>query len=295
MSWYLLAWRKSFDFKGRARRKEYWSFTLFYTLCVVCTVVLDILFGTYNPRISMGWLTVGFLLAAVVPLLAVSARRLHDVGRSAWWLLLNLVPGFGSAALSVIALFDSQPGSNAFGINPKEAHEESTAVDFRSGKRQGKSLIARLFKAAVIVVAVVLFVFGGAWFWWQQNTQELLASGQVHRANGIAAGRTLDEAACVASAAAALRDEAANSMAAGIANSVELSGCLEASRVSPEFCDGIPANTEMLATVQWIASVCNQLGQGGNTSCNTMVQRIPEYCTSAVRQKKVGADTTNKT
>jgi uncharacterized membrane protein YhaH (DUF805 family) len=177
MYWFLLAWRKCFDFKGRARRREYWYFTLFYALCVVLAVVLDLLCGTFNPRLSMGWLTGGYLLASMVPMLAVSVRRLHDIGRSAWWLLLNLVPGFGSTALAVMALFDSQPGSNAYGMNPKKAQDESEALDFHSGQRRRKSWLVGLARTALLVTAVAVFVMGSGWVWWQQNAQEILAAG----------------------------------------------------------------------------------------------------------------------
>jgi hypothetical protein len=146
-----------------------------------------------------------------------------------------------------------------------------------------------------IVVAVAAMVCGAAWLWWNQNSAEFLASGKAHMDKGTAAGRTLDESGCVASAAGALGGEASSSIALGIANSLELSGCLETSRVTPGFCDEIPPRTEIIATGQWIASVCNQIGQAGNTSCNTMIQIIPEYCTSDKRSKKMDSRAIGKT
>jgi hypothetical protein len=105
----------------------------------------------------------------------------------------------------------------------------------------------------------------------------------------------LDETACVGAAADALSAEAGNSMAAGIANSVQLSGCLQTSRATPGFCEGIPSHTEILASGQWIASFCNQIGHGGNTSCNSMMQQVPEYCTSENRSKKLGSESIGNT
>lgn len=294
MSWYLLAFRKYRDFTGRSRRKEYWYFTLFYGFSIVIAVVLDMLFGTFNPQFSLGWLTVAYLLVSFLPMLAVSVRRLHDIGRSGWWVLLDGVPGFGSAALCVIALFDSQPGSNAYGPNPKQEQEESGNASFDAGRRPRKSLYMRIAQTVAIIVAVAAMVCGAAYLWWNQNSAELIANGKAHMDKGMTAGRTLDESGCVATAAGALGGEASSSIALGIANSLELSGCLETSRVTPGFCDGIPSRTEMIATGQWIASVCNQIGQAGNTSCNTMIQIIPEYCTSDKRSKKMNAGAVGK-
>ena len=295
MSWYLLAFRKYFDFTGRARRKEYWYFTLFYGLSIVFAVVLDIFFGTFNPQSSMGWLTIAFLLVSFLPMLAVSVRRLHDIGRSGWWVLLNGVPGFGSAALNVIALFDSQPGSNAFGPNPKQEPEGSRTLELGSGMRPKKNPPARLAKTVAIVATVAAVVCGSAWFWWSQNSAEFLANGKAQLEKGRLAGRALDEPGCVALAAAALDGDAGNSMVAGISNSLELSGCLETSRGLRRFCEEIPSRTEIFATGQWVANVCNQIGYGSNTSCQTMLQRIPEYCASEKRSKKMESEAIGKT
>jgi uncharacterized membrane protein YhaH (DUF805 family) len=295
MSWYLLAFRKYRDFTGRARRKEYWYFTLFYGLGIVFAVVLDMLFGTFNPQFAMGWITVAYLLVSFPPMLAVSVRRLHDIGRSGWWVLLNAAPGFGSAALNVVALFDSQPGRNAFGLSPKEEPEDFPGLQLGSGMRPKKSFPVRLAKTVAIVAAVAATVCGSAWLWWSQNSAEFLANGTARFEKGRLAGRELDESGCVASAAGALDGEAGNSITAGISNSLELSGCLETSRGTRRFCDDIPSQTEILATGQWMANVCNQIGYGNNTSCQTMLQRIPEYCASEKRSKKMESDAIGKT
>ena len=294
MSWYLLAFRKYRDFAGRARRKEYWYFTLFYALSIVFAVVLDMLFGTFNPQFSMGLITVAYLLVSCPPMLAVSVRRLHDIGRSGWWVLLNGVPGFGSAALNVIALFDSQPGSNAYGPNPKQEPEGAPGLEWGSGMRPKKSLPVRLAKTVAIVATVAAAVCGSAWFWWSQNSAEFLANGKAQLEKGRLAGRELDESGCVALAAAALGGEAGNSMAAGISNSLELSGCLETSRGTRRFCEEVPGKTEIFATAQWIANVCNQIGYGSNTSCQTMLQSIPDYCASEKRSRKLNSNAGGK-
>jgi uncharacterized membrane protein YhaH (DUF805 family) len=61
-------------------------------------------------------------LAVIIPALAVSVRRLHDTGRSGWWLLVGVVPLIGCFILLVFTLQDSDPGDNEYGPNPKESY-----------------------------------------------------------------------------------------------------------------------------------------------------------------------------
>ncbi|GGK10991.1 DUF805 domain-containing protein [Deinococcus malanensis] len=110
------------DFKGRARRREYWMFVLVNFIITVVLTTVDSLAGL---RLGEGPQTVGILsavyaLAVLIPGLALSVRRLHDTGRSGWWVLLALVPIVGAIVLLVFYVFESQPGSNKWGPNPKE-------------------------------------------------------------------------------------------------------------------------------------------------------------------------------
>lgn len=157
MKWYLKCWRQYADFSGRARRQEFWMFTLFnelvHLLFGVLFVALPLLFGVgtfagvqlsegagtnylseypvvpessscYSSTvffigvfISIIWLL--YLLATIIPRLAVAVRRLHDTGNSGWMLLVGLIPLVGSIWLLVLYCQDSQPGPNAWGENPK--------------------------------------------------------------------------------------------------------------------------------------------------------------------------------
>lgn len=119
MSWFLQALRKYATFDGRAQRSEYWYFFLFYLLIVIALSIVDALLGTFSEEEGIGLLSGLFVLAMLIPSLAVGARRLHDIGRSAWWLLLALVPIVGTIMLLVFAVRDSEPGTNAYGPNPK--------------------------------------------------------------------------------------------------------------------------------------------------------------------------------
>ncbi|MFP5462628.1 MAG: DUF805 domain-containing protein [Gammaproteobacteria bacterium] len=120
MSWFLAALRKYATFSGRARRSEYWFFFLFYLLIAIGLALVDALLGTGGDGEGPGLFSGLFMLAMLLPSLAVGVRRLHDIGRTGWWLLVSLVPLIGAIVLLVFALRDSDPGENAYGPNPKE-------------------------------------------------------------------------------------------------------------------------------------------------------------------------------
>lgn len=130
MEWYLRVWRNYADFNGRSRRKEYWMFALFNML--VCGVAEIAALTTFTSTKSspLGLLIFAVLgiygLAVLVPGLAVSARRLHDIGMSGWLLLVALVPVIGGLVLLVLFLIDSNPGTNQYGPNPKATTQVAT-------------------------------------------------------------------------------------------------------------------------------------------------------------------------
>jgi uncharacterized membrane protein YhaH (DUF805 family) len=102
-------------FSGRARRTEYWMFFLFN---LIITMVLDAI----GLAIKHGSLLGGIYgLAVLIPALAVAVRRLHDTGRSGWWLLIGLVPVVGAIVLIVFMATEGEPGNNVHGPNPKSA------------------------------------------------------------------------------------------------------------------------------------------------------------------------------
>ena len=118
MNWYLQALKKYADFSGRARRKEYWVFVLFNIIISIVLTVCDVFVGTYSASASIGILSGIYSLAVLIPGIAVTVRRLHDTGRSGWWILIVLVPIVGWIVLLIFMLLDSQP-QNAYGPSPK--------------------------------------------------------------------------------------------------------------------------------------------------------------------------------
>lgn len=114
MNWYLEVLKKYTVFQGRARRTEYWMFALFNFIISMVLSIIDGIIGT------VGILSGLYCLAVLLPAIAVSVRRLHDIGKSGWWLLIVLVPFIGAIVLLIFALLDSQAGSNQYGPSPKE-------------------------------------------------------------------------------------------------------------------------------------------------------------------------------
>jgi uncharacterized membrane protein YhaH (DUF805 family) len=110
---YLQPWKKYFDFRGRAARSEFWTFTLINVAIEIILAVLSQSIGVLGPVEQL------FALAILVPSIAVGIRRLHDLDRTGWWLLIELT-GIGLIVLLVWYCMAGTPGSNRFGP-PAEA------------------------------------------------------------------------------------------------------------------------------------------------------------------------------
>lgn len=93
------------DFNGKATRSQYWYFVLFYVLLSIVLVLIDTF--VVNPLLGMniqeasqgGILQMVFALALIIPTIAIGVRRLHDIGKSGWWMLISLVPIIGFLVL----------------------------------------------------------------------------------------------------------------------------------------------------------------------------------------------------
>ena len=124
MSWYLEVLKKYAVFSGRARRKEYWMFFLINLLISAVLIAIDSLIGTFSQT-GFGLLQGLYSLAVLIPSIAVTVRRLHDTGRTGWWILIGLIPVIGGIVLLIFMLLDSQPGVNQYGPNPKAGYSAS--------------------------------------------------------------------------------------------------------------------------------------------------------------------------
>ena len=109
------------NFEGRAPRSEYWWFALFAVLLEIVTSVLDGFLGTYTVTSSgkmIGFINLIFLLAILLPSIAVAVRRLHDTDRSGWFYLLIFIPIIGSIILIIFFIQQGTNGRNRFGDDP---------------------------------------------------------------------------------------------------------------------------------------------------------------------------------
>ncbi|MFD4789295.1 DUF805 domain-containing protein [Streptomyces sp. NPDC058459] len=114
MHWYVDVLKKYAVFSGRARRQEYWMFTLF---SVIISIVLSIL----DNALDINFLAFIYALGVLLPSLAVTVRRLHDTSRTGWWTLIALVPLIGAIVLIVFLASEGKPEANEYGPNPKHA------------------------------------------------------------------------------------------------------------------------------------------------------------------------------
>lgn len=115
---YLEPLRRFADFEGRARRREYWLFNLVNTAIILAIGKLHLFRPIDAPAIFVAWWL--FFIVWIIPTLAVSTRRLHDTGRSGWWVFMGSVPVVGQLILAIILCQDSVPGVNQYGRYPKD-------------------------------------------------------------------------------------------------------------------------------------------------------------------------------
>jgi uncharacterized membrane protein YhaH (DUF805 family) len=134
LSWFIEALKKYAVFSGRSRRKEYWYYVLFVAIISIVLSIIDGLFGTYHRSTGAGLLSTIFSLAVLIPSIAVSVRRLHDIDRTGWWVLISLVPLVGWIVLLVFHVQDSTPGTNRYGPNPKSTEYQSMTAESQSAQ-----------------------------------------------------------------------------------------------------------------------------------------------------------------
>lgn len=95
------------DFKGRARRTEFWSFQVFY---IIISYIAYLINGTVSTIIP---------ILFVLPLLGVSVRRMHDINKTGFWVLFQIIPLIGVIVFWAMSLMDGTVGDNKYGPDPK--------------------------------------------------------------------------------------------------------------------------------------------------------------------------------
>ena len=112
---------KYFDFKGRARRSEYWYFLLFVMLVSFTLAFAEGFYAGYTGQLDFEESIFAniFYLFVVIPSIAVSVRRLHDIGRTGWWVLISFIPIVGTLVLLIWHCADGEKDTNIYGVSPK--------------------------------------------------------------------------------------------------------------------------------------------------------------------------------
>ncbi len=110
MKWYFEVLRKYVVFTGRARLKEFWMYVLISVVVLIMLSIVNALAGADVPA-----LPAYYTLAVLLPSLAVTVRRLHDIDRSGWWLLILLVPILGAIVLLVFMAAKGSEMANRYG------------------------------------------------------------------------------------------------------------------------------------------------------------------------------------
>jgi uncharacterized membrane protein YhaH (DUF805 family) len=120
VNWLVNPLKKYVVFSGRASRKEYWMFVLWIILIYLVLVLLDNFLKiklddvpSFVALLSRIW-----AWAVALPLVSICVRRLHDTSRSAWWLMIGLVPVLGLIGLFVYMIMNGTTGNNKFGLDP---------------------------------------------------------------------------------------------------------------------------------------------------------------------------------
>ena len=123
MEWYLKVVRDNYaNFNGRASRQEYWMFFLFNMIFAIVMMGIDIILG-------LGFLNIIYSLVVMIPGIAVGIRRLHDIGKSGWMVLIVLIPCIGAFWLLYLMVQDSSPLDNEYGPSPKPKPVSNEAAD----------------------------------------------------------------------------------------------------------------------------------------------------------------------
>ena len=136
MNWYLKALKNYFNFKYCSRRKEYWYFHIisYIILLLIAFPVYYHLYSIQNGNAEPNPIIINtstnilylYLFFIITPIISVTVRRLHDINKSGWWILIILIPFIGRIILLVWLCSDGTNGINKYGPNTKELQQKKT-------------------------------------------------------------------------------------------------------------------------------------------------------------------------
>ncbi|WP_432463616.1 DUF805 domain-containing protein [Agarivorans sp. QJM3NY_33] len=108
MKWYWQAWKYALVFSGRSSREAFWMFFAVNLLVGLSVLILEL------TGVTTAWVDIVYSLSCFLPMLALTVRRLHDTGRSGWYLLLMVIPLVGPLLLLFLLAQPGLPGRHAF-------------------------------------------------------------------------------------------------------------------------------------------------------------------------------------
>ena len=121
MYWYIKVINQYSDFKSRSRRREYWMYTLFNIVFFLIAMILDnyIINVTIQGDLPIGIISVSYYFFILIPTVAVTVRRLHDIGKSGWYYFISFIPFVGGIWMILLMCMEGDMNSNKWGENPK--------------------------------------------------------------------------------------------------------------------------------------------------------------------------------
>ena len=146
----LVPYKKYAIFSGRTSRKEFWLFGFYYFILALILIFLDVFLGTFDEESGYGLLSGIFTIGSTIPWISITVRRLHDINKSGWWILLSLIPILNIWLLSKKGDLDD----NRFG-NPPYSVDNKNVLKF---------IYQKIF--AVLYICIFLFLF----IWFLLNT-----------------------------------------------------------------------------------------------------------------------------
>jgi uncharacterized membrane protein YhaH (DUF805 family) len=120
MKYYLKAFKNYAEFTGRANTSEFWYFVMFNIIFSITAMILDIVLGIDSRGLRYGPIYEVYTAIVFIPGLAVAVRRLHDVGKSGWFIFIVVIPLIGIIWFFVVVSANGDAGKNEYGIKPKE-------------------------------------------------------------------------------------------------------------------------------------------------------------------------------
>lgn len=112
MKWYLKVMKQYTDFHGRARRKEYWMFQLLNAILLYGLLIIGVIIGNVKDAPQLMFLGIGYMFSTLIPSIAVSVRRMHDLGKSGWYALIPFYNIY-------LNLQKGEKGENQYGADSK--------------------------------------------------------------------------------------------------------------------------------------------------------------------------------